>query len=54
MIFGAYCFPACRSCPDLRQNVVAMISELMTELRDMRGVIKDHAKDTIHAKYVEY
>eukprot|EP00903_Cladosiphon_okamuranus_P022092 g20314.t2 len=48
--FGATDFG--RSCPDLRQNVVASISELMTELRDMRGVIKEHAKDTIHANEV--
>lgn len=41
-----------RSSPDLRQNVVAAISELMTELKDMRGIIRDHAKDTIHAKWV--
>ncbi|CAN0068112.1 unnamed protein product [Scytosiphon promiscuus] len=48
--FGATDFG--RSCPDLRQNVVASISELITELRDMRGVIKEHAKDTIHANEV--
>eukprot|EP00752_Nemacystus_decipiens_P002156 g2054.t1 len=48
--FGATDFG--RSCPDLRQNVVASIGELMTELRDMRGVIKEHAKDTIHANEV--
>ncbi|CAB1110838.1 unnamed protein product [Ectocarpus sp. CCAP 1310/34] len=48
--FGATDFG--RSCPDLRQNVVASVSELMTELRDMRGVIKEHAKDTIHANEV--
>lgn len=41
-----------RSSPDLRQNVVAAISELMTELKDMRGIIRDHAKDTIHANEV--
>lgn len=49
------CIAGCiyrRSSPDLRQNVVAAIGELMTELKDMKGIIKEHAKDTIHAKYV--
>lgn len=39
-----------RFMPDLRQNVVAAINELMTEMRNMRDIIREHAKETIHAK----